>query len=278
MRKIAMRMGMLLRNSGPVANADFIAGCARAGDAAGLDDLWVLDHVAIPPDDAEGSGGRYVDALATLAYVAGVTTRVGLGTSVLVVPYRAALPTAKWLAAIQELSHGRLSVGVGAGWMAAEFKAAGVSHSERGRITDDTLAFIHKCFANDIVSSHGLDFIFSPRPTTPPILVGGHGSRALQRVLAYGDGWMPTIGDPEKLREPIAKLRTDMQQAGKAAPTVIPLTSLDLSDTARAGDQISALAAVGCSGVEHAERYDSVDGFKRIAERLLEARRLAKLD
>ena len=60
-----MRLGMLLRNSGPVATADFIAGCAGAAEAAGLDDLWVLDHIAIPPDDAEGSGGRYLDALAT---------------------------------------------------------------------------------------------------------------------------------------------------------------------------------------------------------------------
>ena len=95
-----MQLGMLLRNSSPVATTAFIAACARAGDNSGLDHLWVLDHIAIPPDDAEGSEGRYVDALATLAFVAGITQRVGIGTSVLVAPYRPPLATANWLASI----------------------------------------------------------------------------------------------------------------------------------------------------------------------------------
>ena len=86
-----MQLGMLLRNSGPPSNADFIADCARAADTSGLDHVWVLDHIAIPPEESEGSGGRYVDALATLAFVAGITARIGIGTSVLVVPYRPAL-------------------------------------------------------------------------------------------------------------------------------------------------------------------------------------------
>ena len=98
-----MRLGMLLRNSGPLSTAPYIKGCARAAEAVGLDDLWVIDHIAIPPDEAEGSGGRYVDPLATLAYAAGVTERIGLGVSVLIIPYRPALATAKWVASIQEL-------------------------------------------------------------------------------------------------------------------------------------------------------------------------------
>ena len=267
-----MLMGMLLRNSGAVASADFITACARAADASGLDHIWVLDHIAIPPNEAEGSGGRYIDALATLAFVAGVTSRIGIGTSVLVVPYRPALATAKWVSAIQELSHGRLNLGVGAGWMEAEFAAAGVAHGDRGRITDDTLAFLHECFDNDIVTRNGQSFIFSPRPSRPPLLIGGHGARALKRVVAFGDGWMPTIGDPDKLRQPIASLRSQMAEAGKPAPAVIPLTKLELGDQARAAEQLNALAEAGCTGVEHAERYDTVDAFKRIAEALLEAR------
>ena len=141
-----MKLGMMLRNSGPASSAQTIAACARAADEMGLDDLWTIDHIAIPPDQAEGSGGRYVDPLATLAFVAGFTQRVGLGVSVLVLPYRAALPTAKWVASIQELSSGRLTLGVGAGWMAAEFKATGVAREQRGQITDQTLAFFHECF------------------------------------------------------------------------------------------------------------------------------------
>ena len=137
-----MKIGMLLRNSGPVSTPSFIADCARAGDESELDSLWVLDHVAIPPDDAEGSGGRYVDALATLAYVAGITARIKIGTSVLVLPYRPPLATANWIAAIQELSAGRLMLGVGAGWMETEFVVSDADRGSRGRVTDETLAFL----------------------------------------------------------------------------------------------------------------------------------------
>src|SRR5437016_887777 len=123
-----MQLGVVLRNMGPQSTRETLVAAARAADALpAIADLWVVDHVAIPPDDAEGSDGRYLDPLATLAYLAGVTTRIGLGTAVLVVPYRPPLPTAKWLATIQELSGGRLLLGVGVGWMVPEFRAAGRS-------------------------------------------------------------------------------------------------------------------------------------------------------
>ena len=272
-----MRIGMLLRNSGPLSTASYIKGCARAAETVGLDDLWVIDHIAIPPDDAEGSGGRYVDPLATLAFAAGVTEQIGLGVAVLVVPYRPALATAKWVAAIQELSQGRLSLGVGAGWMAAEFKALGVPREQRGRITDDTLAFLHDCFAHDVVSANGQAFIFSPRPTRPPILIGGSGEHVMRRILRFGDGWIPMTSDIEKLRTPIAELTTALAAAGKPAPQVIPLTRIDLADVDRAAAQLAELAAIGVTGLSHAERYDSVDAFSAAAERLLEVRQRAGL-
>ena len=103
-----MKLGLYLRNMGPQSSAALLLECARTAEAAGVDDLWVADHVAIPPDNAEGSGGRYLDPLATLAYLAGATTRIGLATGVLVLPYRPPLATAKWIATIQELSGGRL--------------------------------------------------------------------------------------------------------------------------------------------------------------------------
>src|SRR5262249_53785831 len=148
-------------------------------------DVWVVDHIAIPPDDAEGSGGRYLDPLATLAFLAGATTRVGLGTAVLVVPYRPALPTAKWIATIQELSGGRLVLGVGIGWMAGEFGALGVDLRRRGRITDETLDFLERCFADDVVEAHGQPFLFKPRPAKPPLLIGGSPPYAFPRALRH---------------------------------------------------------------------------------------------
>jgi len=272
-----MRLGMLMRNSGPNSTAAYIAGCARAAEAAGLDDLWTIDHIAIPPDDAEGSGGRYVDALATLAFAAGVTARIGLGVSVLVLPYRPPLATAKWVSAIQELSAGRLTLGVGAGWMAAEFNVLGIAREHRGRVTDATLAFLHECFANDIVNVHGQDFIFSPRPPRPPILVGGQGEHVVRRVLKYADGWMPMTGDPDKLAPTIANLNSARAARGQPPALVIPLLRIALDDLAQAAAQLQALAACGVTGINHTERYADVDAFARAAERLREAAARAAL-
>jgi alkanesulfonate monooxygenase SsuD/methylene tetrahydromethanopterin reductase-like flavin-dependent oxidoreductase (luciferase family) len=96
-----VQLGVLVRNMGPASTPETVLAAARAADEApGIADLWVTDHIAIPPDDAEGSGGRYLDPLATLATLAGATTRIGLGTAVLVLPYRPALATAKWVATI----------------------------------------------------------------------------------------------------------------------------------------------------------------------------------
>ena len=91
-----MRLGVVLRNMGPASTRETIAAAARLADATPLiADVWVTDHLAIPPDDSEGSDGRYLDPLATLAFLAATTTRVGLGTSVLVLPYRPPLLVAK---------------------------------------------------------------------------------------------------------------------------------------------------------------------------------------
>jgi probable F420-dependent oxidoreductase len=194
-----VKIGVVLRNMGPSSQPETLVSCAREAEAAGIDDLWVTDHLAIPPDDAEGSGGRYLDPLATLAYLAGVTSRIGLGTGVLNLPYRPPLPTAKQIATVQELSGGRLRLGVGLGWMHAEFRALGVDRRRRGRLTDETLAFLRQCFAADDVVAHGQPFLFLPRPAPPPIFVGGSPPHALTRTVRYGDGWIQGAGETGSL-------------------------------------------------------------------------------
>src|SRR5713226_9009756 len=116
-----MKFGIAIRNMGPQSTATTLTACARAAERLGYDALFVSDHLCIPPDQTEGSGGRYLDVLATLAFIAGATDKIRLGVSVLVVPYRPAVLTAKQLATIQELSGERLILGVGVGWMKAEF-------------------------------------------------------------------------------------------------------------------------------------------------------------
>src|SRR5206468_9943403 len=259
-----MQLGVVLRNMGPQSTRETLVAAARAADALpAIADLWVADHIAIPPDDAEGSGGRYLDPLATLAFLAGVTTRVGLGTGVLVVPYRPPLATAKWIATIQELSGGRFHCGVGAGWMEPEFRVLGVARERRGAITDDTLEFLHRCFASDEVEEAGQRFLFLPRPKRPPLYVGGAGRPALRRAARLGDGWMPNGGDPRKLGPAITELRELFAAGGKPAPEVIALTSLPLEEPEKATERVRALATVGVTAVVHASRYADSAAFAR---------------
>jgi probable F420-dependent oxidoreductase len=261
---------MFLRNMGPQSEPGTLFSCARAAEEAGLDDLWVADHVAVPPEDAEGSDGRYLDPLATLATLAGVTRRIGLGTAVLNLPFRPPLPTAKWVATLQELSGGRLLLGVGLGWMEAEFRALGVARSARARLADETLAFLRRCFAADEVEAHGQRFLFRPRPPAPPIFVGGAPPHALERAVRFGDGWMPMGGEPDALAAPIAELARQAKQAGRGPLEVACLLPLPAEETAAAtAARLRALREVGVTrAIAALGRYRDADAFRRDAERL----------
>jgi probable F420-dependent oxidoreductase len=249
---------MTIRVMGPQATADTIAACAAAAESAGLDDVWISDHVAIPPDDAEGSGGRYLDPLATLAYLAARTERVGIGTAVLNLPYRPPLPTAKSLATVQELSGGRLLLGVGLGWMRAEFQARA--------LTDQTLEFLHQCFARDEVEANGQPFLFLPRPPRPPIFIGGAPPHAFARCLRFGEGWMPMTRGADELAPRVRDLRRLAREAGRPEPEVIALTGLDLRDPAHAAEQVRAYADAGATRVVHGARYRDAAEFRRTAD------------
>ncbi len=263
-----MKLGVHLRVMGPQSTPALLQECARAAEELGLDELWVADHIAIPPDDAEGSGGRYLDPLATLAFLAAATQRIGLGTAVLNLPYRPALPTAKWVATIQELSGGRLRLGVGLGWMEAEFRALGVSRKRRGAISDATLEFLQRAFAADEMEANKQRFLFLPRPKRPPIFIGGAAPHALRRAVRYGDGWMPMSGDPEQLRPQIAELRRLAEEASRDTPEVVVLTLLPLHEPQRAAELALAFAEVGVTRLIHAPRYKDGSEFRRSAETL----------
>jgi probable F420-dependent oxidoreductase len=261
-----MKLGLYVRNMGPQSTRESLLECARAAEDVGLDDLWVADHIAIPPDDAEGSDGRYLDPLATLAWLAGVTSHVGLGVGVLVLPYRPALPTAKWVATIQELSGGRLLFGVGAGWMPAEFRAVGVDITKRGAITREYLEFFNHCFAGDEVEANGQKFLFRPRPARPPILIGGAAPLALKRAVRWGDGWMPIGLGPSLVAGPIAELQALAETAGRPRQEVVMATSLPLDDPPHAAADARAFAEAGVTRLVHGWRYPDAAAFRRAAE------------
>lgn len=221
-----MKFGVVIRNMGPQSTRETLTACAKTAEEAGFDAAFVVDHLAIPPDQTEGSGGRYLDPLTTIAYLAGITHRVRLGISVLVLPYRPAVLTAKQVATIQELSGERLILGAGVGWLRQEFEALGVNPRLRGVLTDDTLNVLHTLFAHDVTGYEGKHvrfspFVFAPRPKRPPIWIGGKGPKALERTLRFGDGYYPIGLNPEELSQIREYFQEEAEKRKRAMPELI---------------------------------------------------------
>jgi len=263
-----MEIGTTVRNMGHQSSAEIVLGCTLAAEARGIESVWITDHIAIPPDDAEGSGGRYLDTLTALAWMGGATSKIKLGSGVLIIPYRPILPTAKQVATIQELTRERLILGVGIGWMDAEFRALGVDRHQRGSISDATLAFLNQCFEQDEVALNGQSFLFKPRPKRPPILVGGSGPHALERAARYADGWLPMARDPAKLEAPIAQYSKLCEEHGKPAGTVTVMTGLPLDDGDQACRMLDAYRELGVERVVCSISYENVDDYERSLDSL----------
>lgn len=246
-----MKYGVAVRNMGPQSSKATITGCARIAEQLGFDALFVSDHLCLPPDQTEGSGGRYLDVLATLAYLAGKTERIRLGVSVLVLPYRPAVLTAKQVATIQELSDERMILGVGVGWIAAEFAALGVEMSQRGALATETLRVLHHLFAPEAAAYTGKlvrfpAFVFLPRPKRPPIWIGGNSARAISRVVEFGDGWHPMLPAAE-LKPAAAKLKAEARARGRAEPEIVVRRGLRLDDLHAARANLELERAAGAS-------------------------------
>jgi probable F420-dependent oxidoreductase len=247
-----MKFGIAIRNMGPQSNRATIRACVRIAEQAGFDGVFLSDHLCIPPDQTEGSGGRYLDVLATLAFIAGATEKIRLGISVLVVPYRPAVLTAKQVATIQELSGERMILGIGVGWMKPEFDALGAEFRRRGAITDETLQVIHHLFSADVPGAydgklvHFPSFVFLPRPRRPIIWIGGNGPAAMTRAVKFGDGWHPMLPAAE-LKAKVEELNTSARAAGREVPEIIVRRGLKLDDPAAARAKVAAEQEAGAT-------------------------------
>ena len=273
-----MLIGAIVRNMGDQSTPEIMGACARAAEEVGLESVWVVDHIAIPPDDAEGSGGRYVDPLISLAWLAGVTSTVRLGVGVLILPYRPALPVAKQIASLQELSGERLLLGAGIGWMDAEFRALGVERGRRGRIADETLGFLRGCFENDEITANGQPFLFRPRPARPPIYVGGRPPHALERAATYGDGWMPMRMTPERLPAARAEYAEHCASAGREeVGDIVVVGELPLDDPGAAARTLDGFNEGGAARFVLGGRYADAGDFRRRLEALQAATERAGL-
>ena len=220
---------------GPQDGAHDLVAAAITLERLGYDSVWGNDHYATQDYVRKHWNGnpRYFDPLVVLAAAAAVTSRVQLGTSVLVLPMREIAVTAKQIATLDQISGGRLLLGVGIGAYREEFAAARpeLVGKDRGAMLEEGLGLLNRLFCEPGVTHQGryyhvenLDLDPKPLQQPFPILIGGHQQRGLDRVVKYGQGWVPGWRPFDELKEWIAKLREKAVEVGRdpASITVAP--------------------------------------------------------
>ena len=213
-----MEFGFGVPSRGPLASLENIVALAQQGEELGFEIVTVSDHIVVPNDIdsiypynetgefTSSQSGEYMEQLTTVAYLAGVTSSIKLLTSVMVLPHRSPVLTAKMLATIDVLSAGRLIVGCGVGWMEEEFEAIGAPpYAERGAVGNEYLRIFKELWTSDDPSFDGdyasfSDIAFAPKPVQdphPPLWIGGESPPALRRAGQLGDAWYPICSNPQ---------------------------------------------------------------------------------
>ncbi len=230
-----MRIGLHLSAYGTLSSPERIATLAERAEALGFDSLWIADHILYPVDFATiypygNTNGfsvewsHFYDPLSTLAWVAGRTQRVELGTSVLIVPMRNPVYLAKQAATIDRLSGGRLVLGSGVGWLREEFEGVDApSFDRRGEVADEWIGLMKRLWSGEAVQHQGEFYQHGPiivkptpaRPGGPPVVIGGVGERAIRRAAEHGDGWLPVMVTPDRLAEGASTLRARALALGR---------------------------------------------------------------
>ncbi len=259
-----MKFGVIFSNTGYAVRPEGATALATIAEDLGYESLWTVEHVVVPADyESEypySPTGRMPgtedapipDPLVWLTWVAAHTTRIRLATGILILPQRNPVVLSKELATLDLLSGGRLTLGVGVGWLREEFEAIGVPFDERGPITDEYIEALRVLWQDAEPTFHGryVDFArarMHPKPVqspTIPIVVGGHTKAAARRAGRLGDGFFPGRAAPEQLSELVAVARAAAKDAGRD-PHALEITCGTVPDV----DAISRLADDGIARV-----------------------------
>jgi probable F420-dependent oxidoreductase len=235
-----MKFGLMFANAGPLGFPDQLGHLARTAEEVGLESIWTVEHVVIPvayrsryPYDPSGRipGPENVpipDPILPLAYAAALTTRLRLGTGVVILPQRHPVYVAKEMATLDVLSRGRAILGVGVGWLREEFETVGVPFAERGARTDEAIQALRSLWGDEPAPFTGRFFRWGPVESNPkpvqrpgvPIVVGGHSEAAARRAARLGDGFFPAITDVEKLARLFALVRAECERIGRKTDAI----------------------------------------------------------
>lgn len=235
-----MKYGFSVVVRGNDATPDTFVRIAERAEALEIDSLWFSAHVILPPQVKSGYvmiPGRkhaehwkecYWEPFTIMSYLAGLTSRVTIGTSVVIVPMHNPIELAKQVAEVDCLSGGRFVFGIGVGWFEEEFEVLGKNFRDRGARTDEAMALMKVLWGPDPVSFDGRftqveDARFSPKPVQkphPPIWVAGGSKPALRRTARIGDAWHPARPTFEQVRQGRAMLRGYLDEAGRDPESV----------------------------------------------------------
>jgi probable F420-dependent oxidoreductase len=212
-------MGVNVPNFGPGTDPGVLRRWALTVEGLGFDLLMVSDHIAVTADVAEQYPAPFYEPFTTLAWLAGLTGRIRLGTTVLIVPYRHPLLIARMAANLNDLSGGRLVLGVGTGWAAQEFGALGVPFQQRGKLTDDYLRTVRAAWADQ------QDY----RGGQIPIWVGGNSDAGLRRAVRLGEAWHPLRFTMPWMREAVRRMTAFADEQRRPVPGLVPRIALRLT-------------------------------------------------
>ena len=261
---------------------------AQKAEALGFDSLWLGEHPVIPvhsTSPAPGSSGgsipdfysRLVDPFVALARASAVTTTLKLGTGITLIPERNPLLLAKEVATLDYFSKGRFLFGIGAGWNQAETEIMGGNFAHRWTQTREAIEAMKALWANEAAEYHGTYYDFPlvrsfPQPVQqphPPILLGGTAPQVFKRIVAYGNGWMPTRSTPELLRQGRAVLNELAIEAGRDPKSIAVLAYIVPADRA----MLQALADAGADAavvqLEGESEAAALAQLEQIAQKVL---------
>jgi len=270
---------------------------ARATEAAGFDSLWIPEHPVIPTDmktifPFTDNGklpehyGRWADPFIGLAAAAAVTKKIKLGTGICLIPERETLITAKAVASLDLLSNGRVLLGIGAGWLREETEAMGANFGSRWKLTRERIEAMKALWTKGTASYNG-DLVkfdslrcepFPVQAGGPPVLLGAHGPKAIERVARSYDGWMPLVPGPAELHREVVALRKLLKEAGRAensvqiSPLVDPLENGPSKDELKAyrdasADRVVLLSQQTVAATAEGKALELIKRFTQVVER-----------
>lgn len=289
-----MKFGLRLPGAGPYAGPEAITAFASTAEDLGFHSLWMTDHIALPVDVKTRYPYRedgkffwppetpYLDTILTLTWASAATTRIEVGTSVLIASWHHPINTAKALATLDLLNGGRTIVGVGTGWMREQFEILGAPFETRGPRTTEYIKLLKHLWTEDLIDFQGehfqaSGFKFYPKPVRKPsipIWSGGTSSAVLRRVAEAADGWHPLYLAPEDMAVKLRELEEYLDEHGRSLDEITlsarPVTQAPINeDTIGEYNELGVELLLVDTSFEHDSLQGVLDELSELAEELM---------